>query len=189
MVPEWVLWFADAVTMKGLQDDVYLWSDDNLSNDYLWRFLERAQIQRLSSYAYYGRVGCFKGFDENSFSFNTKAPPAMFSTQFSLMRRLVDAGFDVYGYATFTSNSDKDLTRLMANFVDRLQTEVHPVFPLRTVPLRILEFSPTKDRMTDDHRRALDIQKTAVAAWTAEIERRFPSDVRNKQVFEHRLHT
>src|SRR6267154_1548523 len=37
LVPEWGLWFADALATRGLDKKIYLWSDDNLSNDYLWR--------------------------------------------------------------------------------------------------------------------------------------------------------
>jgi uncharacterized Fe-S cluster-containing radical SAM superfamily protein len=184
LVPEWGLWFADALHRRGLDREVYLWTDDNLSNGYLWRYLDRKEIQRLASYPNYGRVGCFKGFDEHSFSFNTSAAPDLFKRQFLLMRRLVEAGFDVYGYATFTSDDDKKLPTLMADFVDRLQSEVHPLFPLRTVPLRIHEFTPTKSRMTPRHSRALSIQSDAVQAWSEELEKGFPAAVRSQRITE-----
>src|SRR5260370_1276455 len=46
------------------------------------------------------RVGV-KAFEaSDSFAFNTKADPALYSEQFRLMKRLVSAGFDVYGYVT-----------------------------------------------------------------------------------------
>jgi uncharacterized Fe-S cluster-containing radical SAM superfamily protein len=187
LVPEWSLWFADEINKRQLSDKVYLWSDDNLSNDYLWRYLSPKEVSRLASYKNYGRVGCFKGFDEESFSFNTKARPELFDQQFKLMRKLVDTGFDVYGYATFTSHSSKDLKTKMSEFIDRLQNEVHQYFPLRTVPLRILEFTPTKQRMNEDHVRAIEIQKEAMDIWSYEIERRFSADLRNKKIFEHKL--
>jgi|SRR5579859_6571613 len=187
LVPEWGLWFADALATRGLDKKIYLWSDDNLSNDYLWRQLGSADLARLASYRNYGRVGCFKGFDEKSFSFNTKAQPDLFGVQFKLMRRLVEAGFDVYGYTTFTSNSDKDLSSHMSAFVDRLQSEIHPLFPLRTVPLPILKFTPTRARMGPQHERALSIQKDAVHAWSEELQRRFSKSTRSQQIFEHQI--
>lgn len=187
LVPEWSIWFADALSELGLEREVYLWSDDNLSNDYLWRYLTAGEINRLASYPYYGRVGCFKGFDEHSFSFNTSAAPELFGSQFGLMKRLVDAGFDVYGYATFTSDHDQNLVAKMSDFVDRLQSEVHPLFPLRTVPLRIFEFTPTRGRMRPEHHRSLDIQLEAVSAWSEELERRFSAELRGKRIFEHEL--
>ena len=187
LVPEWVLWFTDAIYRRGLGKRVYIWMDDNLSNDYLWRFLKSEEIRRLSSRQNYGRVGCFKGFDANSFSFNTKATPEMYDHQFSHMRRLVDAGFDVYGYATLTSDSDKDILIHMNDFIDRLQSKVHPLFPLRTVPLRIFEFSPTSSRMSEDHRRALRIQEQAVQVWVEEVARRFSLEERSRPIYDNLL--
>lgn len=184
LVPEWGLWFADTLHRRGLDGEVYIWTDDNLSNDYLWRYLERKEIRRLASYPNYGRVGCFKGFDEHSFSFNTLAEPSLFKSQFFLMRRLVEAAFDVYGYATFTTDDDHNISTLMSDFVDRLQSEVHPQFPLRTVPLRIYEFTPTKSRMKPRHNRALSIQLDAVQAWSEELEKRFPGAMRSQSITE-----
>src|SRR5690606_36319878 len=34
LVPEWVPWMMRELTDRGLEREVYLWSDDNLSNDY-----------------------------------------------------------------------------------------------------------------------------------------------------------
>ncbi len=187
LVPEWILWFADIVHKRKLDKKIYLWSDDNLSTDFIWRFLNEREISRLASYKNYGRVGCFKGFDENSFSFNTGAPPEFFEAQFSLMRRLIVSGFDVYGYVTLTSDQDKNLSSKLTDFVDRLQSEVHPIFPLRTIPQRILEFTPTKGRISINQQKALKIQDEAVYLWQKELERRFPKKVRDKRIYEHRL--
>ena len=187
LVPEWVLWFADRIHYLKLDKEIYLWSDDNLSNDYLWRYLKTEEIARIASYKNYGRVGCFKGFDEHSFSFNTSAPSELYKSQFTLMRRLVEAGFDVYGYVTLTSDQDKNLISRVTDFIDQLQSEVHPLFPLRTIPQRILEFTPTKTRIRPEHRKALEIQNEAVHMWQKEIERRFPLNMREKRIYEHKL--
>ncbi len=187
LVPEWALWFADILHDRQLDKEVYLWSDDNLSTDFLWRFLSKEEINRLSSYKNYGRVGCFKGFDEYSFSFNTNAPPELFKSQFTLMRRLVDSGFDVYGYVTLTSDKEKNLKLQISDFIDRLQSEVHPVFPLRTIPQSIFEFTPTRQRMKTKQQKSLEIQNKAAFLWQEEIEKRFPRDVREKRIYEHKL--
>ena len=187
LVPEWGLWFADKVHERGLERDIYLWSDDNLSNDYLWLYLSNKERERLVSYRNYGRVGCFKGFDAHSFAFNTGAAPELFKAQFYLMSRLTKAGFDVYGYATFTSDQDKNLHAKMNEFVDRLQSEVHPIFPLRTIPLRIWEFTPTIGRMRPEHLHSIEVQKNAVHAWMEELEKRFPLSVRERPIYEHRM--
>ena len=100
------------------------------------------------------------------------------------MRKLVDAGFDVYGYITLTSDDDKNIAASIADFMDRLQSEVHPKFPLRTIPLRIYEFNPTKDRMGPEHQRALEIQVDAVQAWTEELQKRFSTKLRELKITE-----
>jgi uncharacterized Fe-S cluster-containing radical SAM superfamily protein len=187
LVPEWSAWFIEALGKRGMLNGVYVWSDDNLSNDYLWRYLSSEQIARLARCSRYGRVGCFKGFDEGSFAFNTKASPDLFAEQFRLMRRLVSAGFDVYGYVTLTASESAHLHLKMANFVDRLQERVHPLFPLRTVPLRILPFTPTKDRIGAEQSRAFGIQEDAVVAWSEELCRRFsPAEVKQR-ITEHQI--
>jgi uncharacterized Fe-S cluster-containing radical SAM superfamily protein len=187
LVPEWSLWFIQAAKNRGFLDKLYLWSDDNLSNDYLWRYLRPDQIASLAHCSKYGRVGCFKGFDDQSFSFNTKASPDLFTQQFVLMRRLVAAGFDVYGYVTLTAADGSYLHRKMVNFVDRLQEIIHPLFPLRTVPLRIISFTPTRDRIGQEQSRALDIQEQAILAWSEELRRRFSTSELAKQITEHRI--
>jgi uncharacterized Fe-S cluster-containing radical SAM superfamily protein len=187
LVPEWGLWFAQALLRRNLQHSVYLWTDDNLSNDYLWRFLEPHEIETLVSFPNYGRVGCFKGFDAESFAFNTKAEPELFNEQFRLMRRLVQAGFDVYGYATFTTATEANIAAKMIEFVDRLQQEVHPIFPLRTIPLRISIFTPTQARVGAEQERSLRLQEIAVDAWNSELKRRFPESLIKKNITEHSL--
>jgi len=188
LVPEWLLWMMDALRRRGLEKQVYLWSDDNLSNDYLWEVLSAAELERVASYPMYGRVGCFKGYDPDSFAFNTRADPDLFGKQFKVMRRLVETGLDVYGYVTLTSANDQQIPQKVAAFVSRLQEEVHPIFPLRTVPLPILEFTPTLARMGEDHHRSILIQQEVIAAWNAEMAERFPQEIRSKQVQEHFLY-
>jgi uncharacterized Fe-S cluster-containing radical SAM superfamily protein len=82
LVPEWVPWMLRELRKRGLGESVYLWSDDNLSNDYFWRYVSPPDRQLLASSSHYGRVCCFKGFDEASFAFNTKAAPSLFTRQF-----------------------------------------------------------------------------------------------------------
>ena len=91
------------VGRNGIQDEVYLWSDDNLSCDHFWRFLTTAQQEFVASYPNYGRVACFKGFDPQSFAFNSQRGKEWFERQFELMSRLVGSGMDVYGYVTLTT--------------------------------------------------------------------------------------
>jgi uncharacterized Fe-S cluster-containing radical SAM superfamily protein len=186
LVPEWGYWMHRELKAREMLGEVYLWTDDNLSNDYLWRFLDPGQIRELAASPSYGRVGCFKGFDAESFSFNTKAAPALFAEQFLLMKRLVAAQFDVYGYATLTSSSGEHIRQSISDFVDRLQ-DIHPIFPLRTIPLKIQTFTPTSGRLDSTTQRALDIQHEAVLAWTEELTKRFSDEMRSRPITEQRL--
>ncbi|WP_439681819.1 hypothetical protein [Embleya sp. MST-111070] len=177
LIPEWIPWMMDSLVRTGLHTTTYLWSDDNLSNDYFWRHLDSDQRRTVTTYRNYGRVGCFKGFDARSFAFNTRADPTLFTRQFELFARLLATGIDLYAYATFTAPDDTNPDRDMADFVDRLQ-EIHPTLPLRTVPLRIETFGVVQPRLRPAHRRALEIQDAAIRAWNHEIERRFDAPTR-----------
>ena len=93
------------------------------------------------------------------------------------------------GYVTLTTPTEADIATKMSEFVDRLQQEVHPVFPLRTVPLRINVFTPTEGRIGPNQLKALQCQETAVAAWKSELCRRFTQEQMAKNITEHSLDT
>ncbi|MEI9941993.1 MAG: hypothetical protein WDO69_32670 [Pseudomonadota bacterium] len=179
LVPEWVPWTMRALRERGLEGKVYLWSDDNLSIDYFWSHLSEAERELVATFNGYGRVGCFKGFDEASFSFNTKAAPALFNRQFELMRRYLTTGIDLYAYTTFTAPTSNGIPDAMKRFVDRLQ-ELDPNLPLRTVPLKVGAFGVVKKRLSVNDARyaAIEHQKAAIEAWKTEIDARFSSEER-----------
>ncbi len=174
LVPEWVPLTMTALADAGVADSVYLWSDDNLSNDYFFRYLSDETRAMVAEYAGYGRVCCFKGFDEQSFSFNTKASPELYDRQFTLFSNLLAAGLDLYAYATFTTPSGEDVPQLMSAFVDRLQ-RIDETLPLRLIPLEIDEYGPVTPRLKDVHRQSMDNQQRAIEAWVSEQHRRFTS--------------
>ncbi|MDP9864885.1 MULTISPECIES: hypothetical protein [Streptosporangium] len=177
LIPEWIPWMMDALAKRGLQDEVYLWSDDNLSNDYFWRYLTLQQRAEVADYRLYGRVCCFKGFDADSFTFNTKAEPDLYDRQFELFGRLLALGIDLYAYATFTASHDRGLAQAMTTFVDRLQ-QIHPNLPLRLVPLRIEAFGVVQPRVGEIQQRALAIQEAAVLIWNEQLRSRFSAKER-----------
>jgi uncharacterized Fe-S cluster-containing radical SAM superfamily protein len=181
LVPEWAPWMLTALAESGLLGGTYLWSDDNLSNDYFWRFLDHAQIELLVSSSHYGRVCCFKGFDADSFAFNTRAAPELFTRQFDLFARLLRTGIDLFAYATFTTASERPVADAMARFVDRLQAiSVH--LPLRVVPLEVQVWSTVEPRLRAAGHAALLGQRRAVEAWQAELEARFTAEERGRDI-------
>lgn len=185
LTPEWIPWTMEALERQGLSSRTYLWSDDNLSTDYFWTKLSTAEIDRVLAYPNYGKVGCFKGFDADSFSFNTRAEPKLFDTQFTLFERTVKMGIDVYGYATFTSADDSKIDERMTEFLDRLQS-ISRLLPLKIVPLRVSSFRPVEaeKRAGAIHQKSMEIQEEAIQCWNAEIERRFTSIEKSLPIYD-----
>lgn len=188
LTPEWVPWMMDALENAGLQDKVYLWSDDNLSNDYFWRYLEETVQHRVARYPKYGRVCCFKGYNAESFAFNTMASPELFDRQFDLMKRLMDLGLDLYAYVTLTSPHAEQLDNDMSRFVDKLQ-QVDRHLPLRTIPLEIRPFTPVLPRMDAQKHRAIDIQHLAITRWHVELGKRFTAEELRARICDVPLRT
>ena len=186
LVPEWVPWTMTALERHGLQDRVYLWSDDNLSNDYFWRFLSTADIDRVAQWRNYGRVCCFKGFDGPSFAFNTGATSDLFERQFELFRRLHHLGIDLYAYVTLTAPESSSIRDRVRSFVDRLQN-IDENLPLRTVPLEISVFSPVRSRLNLVRSTSLSIQYDALEAFQLELEARFTTEARRLPITEVKL--
>lgn len=126
----------------------------------------------MLAFPQYSRVGCFKGFDETSFVFNTGTDAQQYGAQFDVFRDLLRLGFNMYAYATFTTPTTNNLGPLMMRFIDSLQ-RIHPNLPLRTIPVRIHPFTTTQLRTTELHGAAARNQIEAYAAWETELAKRF----------------
>ena len=175
LVPEWIVYTMKSLDRLGLSDKIYLWSDDTLTTDFTHRFLSKDDLNYFKSYKNYGKVCCFKGYDSNSFSFNSGLPSAAFFKQFELFKRYLDIGIDLYGYVTFTSEDYNDIEDKMCRFVDTLQ-EIKSLLPLRIVPLEILPFSPTKVRITDKQKKAIEMQFLAINEWKKQLNLRYTKE-------------
>lgn len=187
LTPEWVLWTMQALRAAGLEDGTYLWSDDNLSTDFFFDELSASERRTIAGYRNYGRVCCFKGFDQTSFSFNTTADASAYDDQFSRFARYLDAGLDLYAYVTLTGPSADTVPDAIEAFVDRLQS-ISPKLPLRTVPLRIEPFGPLLARRhRRDVDRALAVQEVAITRWTELLARRFDDRERATSITDVRL--
>lgn len=175
--PEWTLWIMEAIQELGLANQVYLWSDDNLSTRYFWKYLSKQQREYIANFPKYSRVGCFKGYDENSFSFNTLANPEQFRQQFEIFRDFLNEGLDIYAYVTLTAVPHSNFRQAIARFVDQLQA-IHPNLPLRTIPLKIEAFTPTQERIRPEHEQAIRFQYDVHNAWIEEVGDRFTDELR-----------
>jgi uncharacterized Fe-S cluster-containing radical SAM superfamily protein len=182
LTPEMTLWTMRALRERGIDRECFLWSDDNLSGEFFWTALSDAEQEEITRYKNYARVGCFKGFDAGSFSFNTMAETSGFDRQFTIMQRSIECGLTMYAYTTFTAETSLGLRPAMQAFVDRLQG-IHPHLPLRTVPLEIQLFTPTSGRIRAEHFQALRVQDEAIATWNEELEKRFTVDERALPIY------
>ena len=185
LCPEWILDSMRALEKMNLSEDVYLWSDDTLTTDFLFD-MDRRDIAYMSSYPMYGKVCCFKGFDEESFSFNSGLEPKSYEGQFQRFERYLDLGFDLYGYVTLTCGDTVNIEEKINTFLDRLQ-KIHPLLPLRTIPLKILVFTPTQKRMNAVYTDALNNQFIAIDAWKKSLKKRFSDLLLCKKVYENKL--
>ncbi len=182
LTPEWIPWMMESLINRGLSNKIFLWSDDNLSNNYFWRFLTPEQIDLISSYKMYARVCCFKGIDEQSFTLNTTAHPSLFLKQFDLFKRLWELKIDLYGYITLTSPSSTDFNSAVPRFLDLVQT-IDENLPLRIIPLKIFEFSPSHNRKNVDKDDLSKGQSKAIEVWKNELEKRFNYSKRETPIY------
>ncbi len=168
LTPEWVPWTIEALERQGISDTTYLWSDDNLSTDLVFTVLDDQQRRSMARPGY-GRVCCFKGFDAESFAYNTGAEPDGFSLQFDRFSRYLDLGIDLYAYVTLTGPERDGVEDKMATFIERLE-KMWGALPGRTVPLRIDTFGPMVARNAKrDLAVPLAVQEAAIAVWNATV--------------------
>jgi uncharacterized Fe-S cluster-containing radical SAM superfamily protein len=177
LAPGWPVWMVRALAAKSYGNRIFLRSEDNLSGALLTETLDASDLRILRE-ARYSRIGCFKGFDAESFSFNTKAVPSGFDRQFEVARDIISAGIDFFAYVTLTGPRTEDIAAKVADFMDRLQ-DVHPLLPLRVVPLKV---TPSSTWPQPGSPVAADAGRTEIEAlsrWTAEIVRRIPAATRS----------
>ncbi|MDN2675113.1 hypothetical protein OX459_27305 [Janthinobacterium sp. SUN026] len=172
LVPEWPILMLSALEARGLDSTVYLRSEDNLSNSLFRDILSDFDIERLRNYGKYSRIGCFKGFDESSFCFNTNSNKYLYARQFDVVQSIIDCGIDFYAYATFTGIENIGVAAKISIFLDRLQ-KIHHYLPLRTIILKIKKFSAWEGRGTYSSDLWSEVQSTAEKAWFEQMVKRY----------------
>lgn len=181
LVPEWIFETMRALEKRGLRESVYLWSDDALTTDYFFRYLDSNKIEYIKNYPHYGKVGCFKGFDDKSFCFNTNLNSNFYNQQFELFKRYLDIGLDMYGYVTMTTDDVVNLEERISLFIDKLK-KIHPLLPLRVVPLKIVKFTPVSLRVSESHLIALDNQVLVYREWRKQLRKNYSEEQINQKI-------
>lgn len=169
LVPEWIYYIMKELEKREINDKVYLWSDDTLTTNFFFDYLSNEQIKYIRNYKFYGKVCCFKGYDSHSFAFNANLPEIYFDKQFEIFEKYYSVGLDLYGYVTFTTDDLNDLEEKMAKFIERLR-RIHPLLPLRVVPLKITIFKPVQNRLNTNYVDAIENQKQVYRVWRKQLE-------------------
>lgn len=179
LVPEWILWTLKEIDYFGAGKKTYVWADDNLSVDYFSKFLSKDDLSYISTHKSYGSVACFKGFDEESYQFNTGING--FSNQFKIFHRYFSFGWDIYAYVTFTTPSIDNLKDRINKFVDNLQS-IDINLPLRTIPLEIKIYTPTSSRINDLRQQSIYSQYKVLKYWIQCLSERYDKDLTEKNI-------
>lgn len=183
LVPEWVVNMMQSIERFNLNEMVYLWSDDTVTSERAFEFLSSDQIGCFTNYKNYGKVACFKGYDDCSFEFNTAMPKKYFNKQFDVFKRYLDLGIDMYGYINFTSLDDNAsrVAEKIAKIMDRFQA-IHKMLPLRIVPQKIFVFPTVVSKITSKYESSLVNQHLALYMWNKELCNRFTDEQRNLNI-------
>jgi len=187
LVPEWVLYTMKALEKMNLNNSIYLWSDDTLTTDFTFKYLKSSDLLYMKRYLNYGKVCCFKGYDQNSFSFNTLLPSSSFDNQFDLFARYMELRLDLFGYVTFTTNNIVNCEEKIDQFITRL-IQIHPLLPLRIIPLKIVKFSSMQKRMKPEYEQALINQLIIYNEWARVLSKLYNPELLNVNISNIQLY-
>lgn len=174
LVPEFILQFMNGIEKRNLTNEIYLWSDDVLTTDFMFTKLKKSQVQFMSEYKNYGKVACFKGIDEESFRFNTCSTLSDFNTQLIMTKKYIDAGFDIYFYIVLTVPDMNNIRSKISAFFDKLQ-QISYYLPLRIVPIKIKKYTNNEQRIDSFRELSISNQFEVLSVWREEISKRYSS--------------
>ncbi|MCG6190201.1 hypothetical protein [Maribellus maritimus] len=181
LIPEWTVWMMEALIDHGLENKVYLWSDDNLSTDFLFKYLNSEQILLLTTYKNYSKVCCFKGFNKDTFSLTTGLSQDYFEDQFQNFEKILELDIDLYAYITLTSPLSTNIEYELPKFMDRIQTLSENML-LRMIPLEIMIFGPVKKYINGKRNELIEGQYKAIKVWKSELTKRYSNSLINMSI-------
>ncbi len=175
VAPTWPLSLMKALEREGVANKFYLWSDDALSLDYFHTILSKREIEYMARYTGYGKVCCFKGYNNLSCQFNTQNNLLYYHDQMRRFKEYYEDGFDLYGYVTFTTPELTNMEQELQFFFDDLR-RIHPLMPLRVIPLRITIYKSVQ-KLNKEQMSAYENQFAVLAAWRELIAKNFDSNL------------
>lgn len=185
LVPELVYEIMVELKSRNLDDKILLWSDDVLTTDYLLN-MDSEKIKYMVNYKNYAKICCLKGFDEDSFSFNTLLDKKYFNEQLDRLKKYIELGFDVYSYIIFTCNNLENVSKKLDILIKKLQ-DISYNLPLRIIPIKIEEFSAVSSRLNVERKHSLDNQYTVLRMWNEKIKKYYSKEELNKNIASIKL--
>ena len=180
LAPSWPLELMKSLEKAGYVDEFYLWSDDALSLDSFHNALSKSEVSYMVRYPGYGKVCCFKGYNNLSCRFNTQSNQLNYQDQLRRFKKYYEDGFDLYGYVTFTTPDLDDMEKELQGFFDDLR-RIHPLMPLRVIPLRITRYKSIQP-LTAEQQTAHQNQFVVLAAWCELIAKTYDSCLISKKI-------
>lgn len=180
LAPRWCLDMMQQIEVLDMKDEIYLWSDDALSGNYFENKLSLSEIKYMTDYPGYGKVCCFKGFDDYTCKFNSGNQSITYERQYENFRKYFNMGFDLYGYITFTTPDLENIYAKLKRFIDSLKS-IHPLLPLKIVPLKIVRYSTLRN-VTPEEKTALDNQFRVLEVWQELIHKEYSTSQINMPI-------
>lgn len=126
----------------------------------------------------FGICGCFKGFDKETFEFNTNAPKNLFDKQFinaqTILKNLYNNGELFFYVPEILENINKqEMERKIIYFYKRLVSKVHKLAPLRVTVLKIKEYEVNKEKIDFERLESGLTRKL----WLKLLKKKYPIDL------------
>lgn len=148
LAPGFILDVARKMSASG-KKGYYLWVDTNLLGSFY-----KEVLLTMNALVPYGVCGCFKGFDEEDFAYQTNAPSTRYANQFRNARKIIQT-IDGMGEAFFyipeitEKISEAEVREKIRTFIQK-QQDIHQNLPLRTTVLELKEYNTNKDSIKKD---------------------------------------
>ena len=126
----------------------------------------------MRQYKNYAKVCCLKGFDNESFEYNTGIDKEEFDNQIKRLKNCIDIGFDVYGYIILVCKDLNNIESRVKQIMDKLQ-EISHFLPLRIIPIKIEKFSAVLERLNEKREQSILNQYQVLQIWNNELSKRF----------------
>ena len=172
LVPEFVYSYMKELDKRKRSQEIFLWSDDVLTTDYLVEKMSEEQINYMTKYKNYAKVCCLKGFDNESFEYNTGINGKEFDNQIKRLKICIDIGFDVYGYIILVCKDLNNIEFKIKQIMNKLQ-EISYFLPLRIIPIKIEKFSAVIERLNEEREQSILNQYQVLKIWNNELKNRF----------------